>query len=200
MNTLYTNLDISISILEDNYFNQEKEYRYFLEFSTSNNIKMNSLSLCNDFIKKYAFKYQEITTLNDTIKEIKNIILEAKEYDVRVDILFGNIDKNLLLTKELRNESDSRIIISSSGKSISYNRSLSEKERNFIYSEIENYISDNLKPSNEKSFFTKEEVEKLLNSQRSNCYVAILNKTRDEELAKLACLAPEPGGGKWREE
>ena len=42
--------------------------------------------------------------------------------------------------------------------------------------------------------YTEEEVRKLLQSQRGNCYVAILTKTRDIELASLATLAPEPGG------
>jgi hypothetical protein len=42
--------------------------------------------------------------------------------------------------------------------------------------------------------YSEEEVRKLLQSQRGNCYVAILTKTRDTELASLATLAPEPGG------
>lgn len=46
--------------------------------------------------------------------------------------------------------------------------------------------------------FTEEEVRKLLQVQRGNCYVAILNKTRDKELANIANNAPEPAGGKWR--
>lgn len=41
-------------------------------------------------------------------------------------------------------------------------------------------------------------VDKLLEAQRGNCYVAVLTKTRDEEIAKAAGGAPEPGGS-WRE-
>jgi hypothetical protein len=41
-------------------------------------------------------------------------------------------------------------------------------------------------------------VDKLLEAQRGNCYVAVLTKTRDEEIAKAAGAAPEPGGN-WRE-
>ena len=41
-------------------------------------------------------------------------------------------------------------------------------------------------------------VDKLLEAQRGNCYVAVLTKTRDEEIAKAAGGAPEPGGN-WRE-
>ena len=40
-------------------------------------------------------------------------------------------------------------------------------------------------------------VDKLLEAQRGNCYVAVLTKTRDEEIAKAAGAAPEPGGN-WR--
>jgi len=41
-------------------------------------------------------------------------------------------------------------------------------------------------------------VDKLLEAQRGNCYVAVLTKTKDEEIAKAAGAAPEPGGN-WRE-
>jgi len=46
--------------------------------------------------------------------------------------------------------------------------------------------------------YTEKEVSKLLDTQRGNCYVAILSKTRDEKLAIVAGSAPEPSGGKWR--
>jgi hypothetical protein len=42
--------------------------------------------------------------------------------------------------------------------------------------------------------YSEEEVRKLLETQRGNCYVAILIKTRDEELAAIAGGAPEPSG------
>jgi hypothetical protein len=42
--------------------------------------------------------------------------------------------------------------------------------------------------------YSEEEVRKLLETQRGNCYVAILTKTRDEELATIAGGAPEPSG------
>jgi len=44
--------------------------------------------------------------------------------------------------------------------------------------------------------YSEKEVEKILESQRGNSYVAVLNKTRDEELAVVAGSAPEPGH--WR--
>jgi len=40
--------------------------------------------------------------------------------------------------------------------------------------------------------YSEEEVRKLLMIQRGNSYVAILSKTRDEELASIANSAPEP--------
>lgn len=60
---------------------------------------------------------------------------------------------------------------------------------------MENETLDNTKSS---AVYTEEEVAELLEIQRGNCYVAILSKTRDTELAKVACLAPEPCGGRWR--
>jgi len=45
--------------------------------------------------------------------------------------------------------------------------------------------------------YSEEEVRQLLITQRGNCYVAILNKTNDIELAKLTITAPEPNGGNW---
>jgi len=44
--------------------------------------------------------------------------------------------------------------------------------------------------------YSEKEVEKILETQRGNSYVAILNKTRDKELAVVAGSAPEPGH--WR--
>lgn len=54
-----------------------------------------------------------------------------------------------------------------------------------------------------KGLYTLDEVAELLSTQRGNCYVAILNKTGDNELATLCSRAPEPGGGElnqasWR--
>lgn len=42
--------------------------------------------------------------------------------------------------------------------------------------------------------YSEEEVRELLLTQRGNCYVAILTKTKDIELASLAMSAPEPSG------
>ena len=48
----------------------------------------------------------------------------------------------------------------------------------------------------QEQMYSEKEVEKILESQRGNSYVAVLNKTRDEELAVVAGSAPEPGH--WR--
>ena len=42
--------------------------------------------------------------------------------------------------------------------------------------------------------YTQDEVKKLLETQRGNCYVAILNETKDKKIASLATKAPLPGG------
>lgn len=49
-----------------------------------------------------------------------------------------------------------------------------------------------------KMTYTQAEVEELLSVQRGNCYVAVLNKCRDEEIAGAAVQAPEPGGDSWK--
>ena len=48
----------------------------------------------------------------------------------------------------------------------------------------------------QEQMYSEKEVEKILETQRGNSYVAVLNKTRDEELAVVAGSAPEPGH--WR--
>lgn len=45
--------------------------------------------------------------------------------------------------------------------------------------------------------YTEKEVEELLQTQRGNCYVAVLSTTKDETIASLAGNAPEPG--QWKE-
>jgi hypothetical protein len=42
--------------------------------------------------------------------------------------------------------------------------------------------------------YSEEEVRELLRTQRGNSYVAILTKTKDQELAAIASTAPEPAG------
>jgi len=45
-----------------------------------------------------------------------------------------------------------------------------------------------------KIMYSEDEVRKLLETQRGNCYVGILTKTKDKELAAIANNAPEPNG------
>ena len=47
--------------------------------------------------------------------------------------------------------------------------------------------------------YSEEEVKELLETQRGNCYVAVLMKTKNDEIASIALTAPEPGGknGTW---
>ena len=48
--------------------------------------------------------------------------------------------------------------------------------------------------------YTEEEVSRLLETQRGNCYVAVLSKCGDEEIATACVKAPEPGGDQWKKE
>ena len=50
-----------------------------------------------------------------------------------------------------------------------------------------------------RQMYTESEVEKILENQRGNCYVAVLNKTRDEDVALVTITTPEPGGWKKTE-
>jgi hypothetical protein len=67
-------------------------------------------------------------------------------------------------------------------------------EEDYLHTPISvlRYISE-LEKSIEKSF-TENEVRDLLATQRGNSYVAVLTKTKDEGLASVAILAPEPSG------
>jgi len=67
-------------------------------------------------------------------------------------------------------------------------------EEDYLHTPISvlRYISE-LEKTIEKSF-TENEVRNLLETQRGNSYVAILTKTKDEELASVASSAPEPSG------
>ena len=46
--------------------------------------------------------------------------------------------------------------------------------------------------------YTEDEVQKLLETQRGNCYVAVLTKCGDVDIAAAASSAPEPGGDQWK--
>ena len=45
--------------------------------------------------------------------------------------------------------------------------------------------------------YTQKQVEELLETQRGNCYVAVLGETKDTKIASLATKAPLPGGDKF---
>lgn len=47
--------------------------------------------------------------------------------------------------------------------------------------------------------YSEEEVEKILESQRGNCYVSVFNKTKDDDIAILTITSPEPGDWKKSE-
>lgn len=47
--------------------------------------------------------------------------------------------------------------------------------------------------------YSEEEVEKILEAQRGNCYVSVFNKTKDDDIAILTITSPEPGDWKKSE-
>jgi hypothetical protein len=42
--------------------------------------------------------------------------------------------------------------------------------------------------------YTQKQVKELLETQKGNCYVAVLNETKNEEIAGMTMLAPIPAG------
>jgi hypothetical protein len=100
--------------------------------------------------------------------------------------------------KELFKESNDRARkILSEIKSLPIQETLEEAAERFVENtrlkNPKSLFCEGAKWQQERSY-SEEEVRKLLQSQRGNCYVAILTKTRDTELASFATLAPEPGG------
>ena len=49
-----------------------------------------------------------------------------------------------------------------------------------------------------KRMYSEDEVSRLLETQRGNCYVSVLTACRDEEIATACVKAPEPGGDQWK--
>lgn len=51
----------------------------------------------------------------------------------------------------------------------------------------------------QEKMYTEQEVRDLLETQRGNCYVALLMHTKNDDIATVALEAPEPGGrnGTW---
>ena len=47
---------------------------------------------------------------------------------------------------------------------------------------------------NNMKLYTEAQVKELLETQKGNCYVAVLSATKDEAIASLATSAPLPGG------
>jgi hypothetical protein len=47
--------------------------------------------------------------------------------------------------------------------------------------------------------YSEDEVRELLETQRGNCYVALLSHTKNDDISSIALQSPEPGGknGTW---
>jgi hypothetical protein len=98
-----------------------------------------------------------------------------------VDVFCNNLKTNKIMTSDRIKEIQSKTAYPDS---ISVQQALLQ-----VWNECEQCNEHKQERS-----YSEEEVRNLLQTQRGNCYVAILTKTRDTELASLATLAPEPGG------
>jgi hypothetical protein len=131
-----TDLCLRIFQLEDNYKNL-KRTRYQIECYPSRLIYLPEIHKCNPFIQKYA--YTHIFTneeLQDVADKIIGILEEAKEFDVRVDIIHNRQDQ-AHLSKEYLNTGTSYIICNNNG--VSYNRNLAESQFYAIAQHIKAY-------------------------------------------------------------
>ena len=75
-------------------------------------------------------------------------------------------------------------------------------ENGLDYLSLSRKIFDNAakwQQEQDKKLYTEQEVKDLLETQRGNCYVALLSHTKNEDIASVALGAPEPGGrnGTW---
>lgn len=125
------------------------------------------------------------TILQELIKQFENI-KETKCKSIQEMLFFDGV---LAIIESGYLEKEKNQIIAAYDKG---NRKFENGSE--YYNETFNKNPDNLTDS----IYTEQEVAELLHTQRGNCYVAILSKTKDEDLAKVAGNAPEPNGGKWR--
>jgi hypothetical protein len=131
-----TGLSLKIFQLEDNYKDLTRT-RYSIEFYPSRLIYLPEIHKCNPFIQKYA--YTHIFTseaLQDLADKIIGILEEAKEFDVRVDIIHNRQDQ-AHLSKEYLNTGTGYIICNKNG--VSYNRNLDESQFYAIAQHVKAY-------------------------------------------------------------
>jgi|694.fasta_scaffold00102_99 hypothetical protein len=79
-------------------------------------------------------------------------------------------------------------------KDLSYWKENAEEDYLQVPISVLRYISEL-----EQRSYIEEEVRELLETQRGNCYVALLSHTKNDDTSSIALQAPEPGGknGTW---
>jgi hypothetical protein len=152
--------------------------------------KKHSASLPDEWAKIAAYKIyksisdkmeepkQHVEFINNNIEEFDESLKSFKQKQYLIDMMIG--DEELGLYNEPKQET-----IEETAEN--YSQKYSQKVgRKYGFMDGAEYQA--------KGMYSKEEVRKLLETQRGNCAVAILIKTRDEELAAIAGGAPEPSG------
>ena len=152
--------------------------------------KKHSASLPDEWAKIAAYKIyksisdkmenpkQHIEFINNNIEEFDESLKSFKQKQYLIDMMRGDEELGLYNEpkQETIEEAAERLVNRPYGNVVS--------KSSFI--EGAEYQAERM--------YSEEEVRKLLETQRGNCYVAILTKTKDKELAAIAGGAPEPNG------
>jgi hypothetical protein len=123
---------------------------------------------------------------NPSCEEVEINILN-KGYNKTKDIPYQEFYKIIIPIEESKQETIEEAI--NKYFRLSHSRLINEQKKEY---ERELFIAG--AEYMQKQMYSEDEVRKLLQVQRGNCYVAILTKTRNTELALLASSAPEPSG------
>ena len=155
-----------------------KDEKFYL-ISTSENTTERVVTYCDGYEVKEEPK-QHVEFINNNIEEFEGKLKEFKQEQKQylIDMMRGDEELGLYNEpkQETIEEAAERLVNRPYGNVVS--------KSSFI--EGAEYQAERM--------YSEEEVRKLLETQRGNCYVAILTKTKDKELAAIAGGAPEPSG------
>jgi hypothetical protein len=153
-----------------------KDEKFYL-ISTSENTTERVVTYCDGYEVKEEPK-QHVEFINNNIEEFDESLKSFKQKQYLIDMMRGDEELGLYNEpkQETIEEAAERLVNRPYGNVVS--------KSSFI--EGAEYQAERM--------YSEEEVRKLLETQRGNCYVAILTKTKDKELAAIAGGAPEPSG------
>lgn len=133
MNKIHTDLQVLVTILTNYDEKGVCDKKYHLQVYPSRLLYHDDLVDCNDVVKEYAFKIQQVRKLGEVCDVIKNLYTKVIEQDMRLDILFEAYDV-AHNSNEYRYSSHSLIILNKDW--ISYNHQLPQREREEILTEM----------------------------------------------------------------